>query len=92
MVGRGVPIALLPSGTANNIARSLGLVERPFEELVRGWESARRVKLDVGVAPGRGASAISSRASGAGLFASLLVKSEASKRGRKRNHRRGRAR
>ena len=39
MVGRGVPITVLPSGTANNIARSLGLIERPFEELIRGWET-----------------------------------------------------
>jgi len=28
MVGRGVPLSVLPSGTANNIARTLGLVER----------------------------------------------------------------
>ena len=46
MVGRGVPLAVLPSGTANNIARTLGLIGRPFEELVRSWEGARRVKLD----------------------------------------------
>src|SRR4051812_45065449 len=50
VVGRGVPVALLPSGTANNIARTLGQLERPFEELVRGWEKARRIKLNVGVA------------------------------------------
>jgi diacylglycerol kinase (ATP) len=41
MAGRGVPMALLPSGTANNIARTLGQLERPFEELVRGWQTAR---------------------------------------------------
>src|SRR5262245_33223083 len=52
MVGRGTPVAVLPSGTANNIARSLGLLGRHFEDLVQGWEEARRVKLDVGVAAG----------------------------------------
>jgi diacylglycerol kinase (ATP) len=73
MVGRGVPIALLPSGTANNIARSLGLVERPFEELVRGWEDARRVKLDVGVVKGPFGERYFIEGVGAGLFADLLA-------------------
>src|SRR3954447_21201006 len=52
MVGRGVPLGLLASGTANNVARTLGLLDRPFEELVRGWQNGRRMKLDVGVAKG----------------------------------------
>jgi len=73
MVGREVPIALLPSGTANNVARSLGLVERPFEELVRGWESARRVKLDVGVAKGPWGERYFIEGIGVGLFADLLA-------------------
>jgi diacylglycerol kinase family enzyme len=42
MAGRGVPVGPLPSGTANNISRSLGLIDRPFEELIRGWPQARR--------------------------------------------------
>ena len=69
MVGRGVPVALLPSGTANNIARTLGLVERPFEDLVRGWEGARRVKLDVGIAAGPWGERYFVEGVGAGLFA-----------------------
>jgi diacylglycerol kinase family enzyme len=73
MVGRGVPVALLPSGTANNVARSLGLVERPFEELVRGWDGARRVKLDVGVASGPWGERYFIEGVGAGLFAGLLA-------------------
>jgi diacylglycerol kinase (ATP) len=74
MVGRGVPVALLPSGTANNIARSLGLVERPFEELVRGWESPRRVKLDAGIARGPWGERYFIEGVGAGIFASVLAK------------------
>lgn len=73
MVGRGVPIALLPSGTANNIARSLGLVERPFEELIRGWETGRRVKIDVGVAAGPWGERYFVEGLGTGLFADLLA-------------------
>src|SRR5258706_10465064 len=34
LTGRGIPIALLPSGTANNIARTLGQIEQPFKRLV----------------------------------------------------------
>ena len=74
MVGRGVPVALLPSGTANNIARSLGLHERPFEELVRGWQDARRVKLDVGVAEGPWGERYFVEGVGVGLFANLLTR------------------
>jgi diacylglycerol kinase family enzyme len=74
VVGRGVPLGVLPSGTANNIARTLGLLERPFEELVRGWERPRRVKLDVGVAAGPWGERYFVESVGAGLFASLLAK------------------
>jgi diacylglycerol kinase (ATP) len=79
MVGRGVPVALLPCGTANNIARSLGLVERPFEELIRGWDTARRVKLDVGVAAGPWGERYFVEGVGAGLFAGLLDRPRANK-------------
>ena len=77
MVGRGVPITVLPSGTANNIGRSLGLIERPFEELIRGWETARRVKLDVGVASGPWGERYFIEGVGTGLFAELLASSAA---------------
>jgi diacylglycerol kinase family enzyme len=73
MVGRGVPLALLPSGTANNIARSLGLVARPFVELVRRPESWRRMRLDVGVAAGPWGERHFLEGVGAGLFADLLA-------------------
>jgi diacylglycerol kinase family enzyme len=73
MVGRGIPVGLLPSGTANNIARTLGLLDRPFEDLVRGWQRGRRVKLDVGVAKGPWGSRYFVEGVGAGVFASLLA-------------------
>ena len=76
MAGRGVPMALLPSGTANNIARTLGQLERPFEELVRGWETARRLKVDVAVAKGPWGERNFVEGLGIGLFASLLGRSE----------------
>ena len=80
MAGRRTPLALLPSGTANNIARSLGLLERPFEALVRGWRGARRVKLDLGVAAGPWGERYFVEGLGAGLFARLLARPAKSKK------------
>ena len=79
MAGRGVPVALLPSGTANNIARALGQLERPFEELVRGWERARRVRLDVARIEGPWGGRNFIEGIGVGLFANLLGRSAAAK-------------
>jgi diacylglycerol kinase family enzyme len=73
-------MALLPAGTANNIARSLDQAERPFEELVRGWAKARRVKLDVGVAKGPWGERNFIEGVGFGLFAGLLASSETEKK------------
>ena len=69
-------MAILPLGTANNIARSLGLLKRPLEDLVRGWRDARRVPLDVGIASGPWGQRYFVEGLGAGLFAELLVRSE----------------
>jgi diacylglycerol kinase (ATP) len=79
MVRRGVPVTILPLGTANNVARSLGLLKRPFEELARGWRDARRVRLDVGIASGPWGERYFVEGLGAGLFAGLLVRSEENK-------------
>jgi diacylglycerol kinase (ATP) len=47
----GIPLAILPLGTANNIARSVGIPDS-IDDVIRGWEMARRVPLDLGVADG----------------------------------------
>ncbi len=74
IVGRGLPIGVLPSGTANNIARTLGLVDKPFEQIVRGWEKPRHIKLDVGVVVAPWGKRYFVEGVGAGLFASALAK------------------
>jgi diacylglycerol kinase family enzyme len=73
MVGRGIPLGVLPSGTANNIARTLGLLDKPFEEIVHGWDEPRSVKLDVGVATGPWGERYFIEGVGAGVFASILA-------------------
>lgn len=72
MAGRGIPVGVLPAGTANNVARTLGLVDKPFEQIVRGWDKPRSIKLDVGCVRGPWGKRSFIEGVGAGLFASAL--------------------
>ena len=47
LAGRGIPLAILPIGTANNIAKSLGIIGS-VDELIAGWRSGNRRRLAVG--------------------------------------------
>lgn len=46
---RETPLAILPLGTANNVARSLGIAGGRQEQ-VAGWENGRAARLDIGIA------------------------------------------
>lgn len=74
MVGRGIAVAPLPLGTANNISRTLGIADTTLEQIVRGWENPRRVKLDVGVAEGPWGRRQFLEGIGVGVFAALLLR------------------
>jgi len=87
MAGRKIPLAILPAGTANNIARTLGQVERPFEELVRGWEKAPRVRLDVCTAKGPWGERKFVEAVGLGVFAEMMSHPDSEKKHAKRRKR-----
>src|SRR6185436_20576700 len=52
LVGKGVPLAVLPLGTANNISRTLGIADKSVLQLIPGWASARRLHFDAGIATG----------------------------------------
>lgn len=48
LLGRDVPMTILPVGTANNVARHLGIPRDDVEQLVHRWTDAPRAAFDVG--------------------------------------------
>src|SRR5262249_26213692 len=72
LVGRRLPIAVLPLGTANNISKTLGVADLPLADLISGLSSARRVKFDAGVAIGPWGKRHFIEGIGAGLFAQAV--------------------
>jgi diacylglycerol kinase family enzyme len=73
LAGRGVPIAVIPTGTANNVATALGLAGVPFAQLAAGWASARRVPFDLGTVRGPWGDADFLESVGIGLFAQTMA-------------------
>lgn len=74
--GTGIPLTILPAGTANNIAGSLGLVGIRHDELVRGWEHGELRPFDLGVASGTWGTFEFLESVGAGVLADLMAEIE----------------
>lgn len=69
LVGRGIPIAALAAGTANNIAMTLGTEHMDAARQVAGWTHGRRLAYDVCVARGPWGTEHLLEGLGCGLFA-----------------------
>jgi diacylglycerol kinase (ATP) len=78
MLGRGIPLAALPTGTANNISRTLGIADIPIEKQIRGWSAWSKAALNVGLARGPWGASHFVEAVGAGLLAWIIPKAESS--------------
>lgn len=76
LAGRDVPFTALPMGTANNISRTLGLVDRPVPELIASWAHSREVAFDVGVARGPWGERRFLEGCGVGLFACTMPEAD----------------
>ena len=75
LAGSGVPLAVLPLGTANNIARALG-VEGSLDEVVERWKSARHVPFDLGLARGQWGDSRFLEGVGSGLVSAGIATAE----------------
>jgi diacylglycerol kinase (ATP) len=70
------PLAILPLGTANNIASSLG-IKGPASTLVASWETARRVPFDLGRAQAASKEWLVVEGVGGGLVPAGIARAEA---------------
>ena len=79
LIGRDVPIAVLPLGTANNISKTLGIVDMPVTQLIPSWKEGRRVTFDAGCASGPWGGRYFIEGAGVGLLTSAIPKAAKSK-------------
>ncbi|HYQ46302.1 MAG TPA: diacylglycerol kinase family protein [Polyangiaceae bacterium] len=75
LAGSGIPLAILPHGTANNIALGLG-IRGPVEEIVAGWQQAKRVPFDLMNVTTNGRTTCLAEAAGWGVFPQLIAEAK----------------
>ena len=66
LAGRHIPLAMLPMGTANNIAQSLG-IDGPIEQLIEKWHDGHCRPLDLAMIHGPAGKKHFIEGAGAGL-------------------------
>ena len=71
LIEKKLPLGLLPMGTANNIARTLGLCADPGR-IVEGWSKGEMKKFDVGVIKGLDKPQFFLESFGFGVFPRLM--------------------
>jgi diacylglycerol kinase family enzyme len=77
LAGTETPATVLPLGSANNIARSLGFDDPEPARLIRGWTAARRRSMDVGSVSFAGEKEAFVESVGGGLFAEVIERAKA---------------
>lgn len=73
LVGRQIPLALIPNGTANNIGRSLGIQGDP-EQLIAGLSHPRLRRFDLGKVSSPKRTEYFLEGAGFGLYAEALAR------------------
>ena len=72
IIEKKLPLGLLPFGTANNIAKTLG-VDKPAKQIIHGWHNAVLKNFDVGRIEGLAEPAFFLESFGYGLFPKLML-------------------
>ncbi len=70
--GQSIPMTILPTGTANNIAGWLGLCNAPVEALISGWTGGSLQPFDLGLARGPWGTFQFLESVGVGLLADVM--------------------
>jgi diacylglycerol kinase family enzyme len=74
LLGRkGVQLAFIPAGTANNVAHSFGIQDWSWQDIIKGLKGMKQVPFDVGKVTGPLGTNYFLEAFGAGLFADTLA-------------------
>ncbi len=71
LAGTGIPVAIIPLGTANNIATSLR-IPGVDEEYAAAWQTGRRQRFDIGLGTGPWGKRQFVEAVGCGVFAEAI--------------------
>ena len=75
IIGSGVPLAIFPLGTANNLARSLGF-SAPVDEIIQSFRCGKGRPFDVGSVRNSSRTEFFLDAAGRGLFADCFPVAE----------------
>jgi diacylglycerol kinase (ATP) len=74
--GLGAAVTVLPLGSANNIARTLGFADEDVRRVVDDWSDGRRRPFDIGLLSAPWGEARFVESFGGGVFADLLARAE----------------
>lgn len=79
VIEKKLPLALLPIGTANNIAKTLGITGDP-DDIISGWSKAAIKGFDVGIIEGLDEPSFFLESFGFGLFPKLMMEMKKQKK------------